>query len=109
MFKFGATLSKLTRRKARFFKRLGKDPQLLVSKSYFLDGNDERRCPHALPGALVVVDFANFTVSVNHGFFEAGVDQIDLIRPVNEILLILLGHRFTDHFLDGSDELLAFD
>src|SRR5262249_24762610 len=92
---------------SKFFE-LGKNAQLFVCEGHFPDGDDEGRGPHALFWNAALMNFPNLPVRLNHGFLEAGIDEVDFVRAADQELPVLLRHLLSDHLLDRAYQLLVF-
>src|SRR5215510_5939623 len=88
---------------------LWENSELLVTQSHLFDRDNKGSRPHALFGNPVMVDFSPLAIGLHYGFFEAGIDEIDLIGPPDKILLVLFRDGFSDQSFNRADELLGFN
>ena len=55
------------------------------------------------------MDLADDAVCRDHGFFQSGIDQVNFFGAAYQIIFIFGRNRFSDHLLDGADQLLTLD
>src|SRR5262245_35319959 len=67
---------------------LRKDSKEFVSRRNALNRNHERGDAHALLGCACQVDTSDLAIGMDHCLFEAGVNEVDLIRTMRQNLSV---------------------